>query len=106
MKIARKNLTNYLTVVDGDKMKIYSLKDFSSKYDSYEQFDKNYSKSIYFADDIFVEGLDYLKLRVGQFRICFLSWQDLLLAGTQAQVLRKDGVQDDKIIELLEVLYP
>ena len=106
MKLATKTLINYLTVVDRDKSKIYSLKEFSSKFDCYQDFDNNHSKSIYFADDIFVEGLDYLKLRVGQFRICFLSWQDLLLAGTQAQVLRKDGVQDDKIIELLEVLYP
>ena len=36
-------------------------------------FDAQYTKTIYFSKDIFVEGLDYLKLIVGECWICFLS---------------------------------
>ncbi|MDJ0577288.1 MAG: hypothetical protein QNJ65_19280 [Xenococcaceae cyanobacterium MO_234.B1] len=53
-----------------------------------------------------MEGLDYLKLIIGECWICFLSWQDVLLAGSQALVMRTKGVRDDQIIELLSKLYP
>lgn len=65
-----------------------------------------YTKTIYFSKDIFVAGLDYLKLIIGDFWICFLSWHDVLLAGSQAQVMRQEGLQDEQIIELLSKLYP
>ncbi len=61
-----KTVSNYLTVVDGNKQKLYSLKEFSTEYNSYKEFDANYSKTIYFSKDIFVEGLDYLKLIIGE----------------------------------------
>ncbi len=101
-----KTVSNYLTVVDGHNQKLYSLKEFSTQYNSDKEFDAKYTKTIYFAKDIFVEGLDYLKLIIGECWICFLSWQDVLLAGSQALVMRKNGVGDEKIIELLSKLYP
>ncbi len=101
-----KTVSNYLTVVDGHNQKLYSLKEFSSQFNSYKEFDAKYTKTIYFAKDIFVEGLDYLKLIIGECWICFLSWQDVLLAGSQALVMRTKGVRDDQIIELLSKLYP
>ena len=102
----QKTVSNYLTVVDGNKQKLYSLKEFSTQYNFYKEFDANYSKTIYFAKDIFVEGLDYLKLIIGECWICFLSWHDVLLAGSQALVMRKDGVRDEQIIDALSKLYP
>ena len=101
-----KTVSNYLTVVDGHNQKLYSLKEFSSQFNSYKEFDAKYTKTIYFAQDIFVEGFDYLKLIIGECWICFFSWQDVLLAGSQALVMRSKGVRDDQIIELLSKLYP
>ncbi|MDJ0577610.1 MAG: hypothetical protein QNJ65_20930 [Xenococcaceae cyanobacterium MO_234.B1] len=101
-----KIVSNYLTVVEGHKQKLYSLKEFSSEFNSYKEFDAKYTKTIYFSKDIFVEGFDYLKLIIGKCWIHFLSWQDVLLAGSQAQVMRSKGVRDDQIIELLSKLYP
>lgn len=62
MQSAPKAISSYLTVVDGNKQKLYSLKEFSSQYNSHKEFDANYRKTIYFAQDIIVEGFDYLKL--------------------------------------------
>ena len=105
-KSAQRNISSYLTIVDGDKQKLYSLKEFSTQYSSYKDFDEKYTKSIYFSKDIFVEGLDYLKLIIGECWICFLSWHDVLLAGSQAQIMRSQGVRDEKIIDALSKLYP
>ena len=105
-KPAEKTVSNYLTVVDGHKQKLYSLKEFSTQYNSYKEFDTYYQKTIYFSKDIFVEGLDYLKLIIGECWIGFLSWHDVLLAGSQALVMRSQGVRDEPIIELLSKLYP
>ena len=105
-KPAQRNVSSYLTIVDGDKQKLYSLKEFSMRYQSYKQFDAKYTKSIYFSKDVFVEGLDHLKLIIGECWICFLSWQDVLLAGSQALVMRSKGVRDEKIIDTLSKLYP
>ena len=102
----KQTVSNHLTVVDGHNQKLYSLKEFSSQFNSYKEFDAKYTKTIYFAKDIFVEGFDYLKLIIGECWICFLSWQDVLLAGSQALVMRKNGVGDEKIIEVLAQLYP
>ena len=105
-KPRKQTVSNHLTVLDGHNQKLYSLKEFSSQFNSYKEFDAKYTKTIYFAKDIFVEGLDYLKLIIGECWICFLSWQDVLLAGSQALVMRTKGVRDDQIIELLSKLYP
>ena len=105
-KSAQKTVSSYLTVMDGDKQKLYSLKEFSMEYKSYKQFDPKYTKSIYFSKDIFVEGLDHLKLIIGESWICFLSWHDVLLAGSQALVMRSKGIKDEKIIDALSKLYP
>lgn len=102
----QKTVSNYLTVVDGNKQKLYSLKEFSTKYNSYKDFDEKYTKTIYFSRDIFVEGFDYLKLIIGGCWICFLSWHDVLLAGSQALIMRSQGVRDEQIIEALSKLYP
>ena len=59
-----KTVSNYLTIVDGHNQKLYSLKEFSSQFNSYKEFDAKYTKTIYFAKDIFVEGFDYLRLRL------------------------------------------
>ena len=61
-----KTVSSYLTVVDEHKQKLYSLKEFSTQYDSYKEFDAQYTKTIYFSKDIFVEGFDYLKLIIGE----------------------------------------
>ncbi|MDJ0680076.1 MAG: hypothetical protein QNJ18_09475 [Xenococcaceae cyanobacterium MO_167.B52] len=105
-KPAQKTVSSYLTVMDGDKQKLYSLREFSTQYNSYKEFDKNYTKTIYFSKDIFAEGLDHLKLIIGESWICFLSWHDVLLAGSQALVMRSKGVRDEKIVDTLSRLYP
>ncbi|MDJ0681497.1 MAG: hypothetical protein QNJ18_16740 [Xenococcaceae cyanobacterium MO_167.B52] len=105
-KSAQKTVSSYLTVMDGDKQKLYSLKEFSMQYKSYKQFDPKYTKSIYFSKDIFVEGFDYLNLIIGECWISFLSWHDVLLAGSQALLMRSKGVRDEKIIDTLSRLYP
>ena len=102
----QKPVSSYLIIMDGDKQKLYSLKEFSMEYRSYKQFDPKYTKSIYFSQDIFVKGLDHLKLIIGKDWICFLSWQDVLLAGSQALVMRSKGIRDEKIIDTLSKLYP
>ncbi len=105
-EVGKTTVSNYLTIIDGDNRKLYSLKDFSSQYSSYKDFDEKYTKTIYFSKDIFVEGFDYLKLIIGECWICFLSWQDVLLAGSQAQIMRSKGIRDEKIIDTLLKLYP
>ena len=105
-KPAQKTVSSYLTVMDGGKQKLYSLKEFSMQYNSYKEFDAQYTKTIYFSKDIFAEGLDHLKLIIGECWICFLSWHDVLLAGSQALVMRSKGVRDEKIIDTLSKLYP
>ena len=105
-KQAQRNVSSYLTIVDGNKQKLCSLKEFSMEYKCYKQFDPKYTKSIYFSKDVFVEGLDHLKLIIGESWICFLSWHDVLLAGSQALVMRSKGVRDEKIIDTLSKLYP
>ncbi len=105
-KPARRTVSSYLTIVDGNKQKLCSLKEFSMQYNSYKEFDPKYTKTIYFSKDVFIEGFDYLKLIIGESWICFLSWHDVLLAGSQALVMRSKGVRDEKIIDTLSRLYP
>ena len=105
-KSAQRTVSSYLTIVDGNKQKLCSLKDFSTQYGSYKEFDPKYTKTIYFSKDIFVEGFDYLNLIIGECWICFLSWHDVLLAGSQALVMRSKGVRDEAIIDALSRLYP
>ncbi len=105
-KPAQKTVSSYLTIVDEGRQKLCSLKEFSMAYRSYKQFDPKYIKSIYFSKDIFVEGLDHLKLIIGEDWICFLSWHDVLLAGSQALLMRSRGIRDEKIIDTLSKLYP
>ena len=105
-KSVQKSVSSYLIVMDGGKQKLCSLKEFSTQYDSYKDFDEKYTKTIYFSKDIFVEGVDYLKLIIGECWICFLSWHDVLLAGSQALVMRSKGVRDEKNIDALSKLYP
>ncbi len=105
-KSVQKPVSSYLIVMDGGKQKLCSLKEFSMQYNSYKEFDAKYTKTIYFSKDIFVEGFDYLKLIIGECWICFLSWHDVLLAGSQALVMRSKGIKDEKIIDTLSKLYP
>ncbi len=105
-KSARRNISSYLTIVDGNKQKLCSLKEFLMQYGSYKEFDPKYTKTIYFSKDVFIEGFDYLKLTIGESWISFLSWHDVLLAGSQALVMRSKGIKDEKIIDTLSKLYP